>query len=218
MDRVIKVKKILSSKNLISFFKQYIITLQFSSNYSRIKNVKTRIKYTKIKVRGSDFLDIQKQIEALGIAKEKIQYQEPMKKHTTFKIGGPAEYFISIEKQEELKKILAMANENNVPITVIGNGSNLLVLDQGIKGITLKIKIEKIEIQEKENEVQITVGAGEKLGKLARNLFKRRNNRTRRAIWHTRNNRRSYSNECWSPWEGNERHRKNCKMHGLSRK
>lgn len=163
-------------------------------------------------------MDIKKQIEALGIAKEKVQYQEPMKKHTTFKIGGPAEYFIQVEKQEELRKILEMANKNNIPITVIGNGSNLLVLDQGIKGITLKIKIEKIEIQEKEKEIQITVGAGEKLGKLARNLFKRSYHRNGRIIWHTRNNRWSSSYECRSSWKRNERHSKNRKMYGLSRK
>lgn len=113
------------------------------------------------------FLGIEKQIEDLKIAKERIYYQEPMKKHTTFKIGGPAECLIKIEKVEELKEILKMVNKNNLPITVIGNGSNLLVLDKGIKGITLMIKLEKIEIQEKNETIEITVGAGEKLGKLA---------------------------------------------------
>ena len=148
------------------------------------------------------------------MAKEQVQYQEPMKKHTTFKIGGPAECFIQIEKQEELKQILKIAKENNIPITIIGNGSNLLVLDEGIKGITLKIKIEKIEIQEKEkeNEIQITVGAGEKLGKLARNLFKRRNHRNGRIVWNTRNNWRSHSYERRSTWQRNERHCKNSEM------
>ncbi len=189
-----------------------IENLQFSSNYSRIKNVKIRIRYTKIKIKGSDFLDIKKQIETLQITKEQVQYQEPMKKHTTFKIGGPAECFIQIEKQEELKQILKIAKENNIPITIIGNGSNLLVLDEGIKGITLKIKIEKIEIQEKENEIQITVGAGEKLGKLARNLFKRRNHRNGRIVWNTRNNWRSHSYERRSTWQRNERHCKNSEM------
>ena len=60
-----------------------------------------------------------------------------------------------------------MASQNNIAITVIGNGSNLLVSDKGIAGITVMIKLEKIEIQEQDNIVQIKVGAGEKLGKLA---------------------------------------------------
>lgn len=112
-------------------------------------------------------MGIEKQIEGLKIAKERIYYQEPMEKHTTFKIGGPAECLIKIEKVEELKEILKIVNKNNIPITVIGNGSNLLVLDKGIKGITLMIKLEKIDIQEKNETIEITVGAGEKLGKLA---------------------------------------------------
>ncbi len=103
----------------------------------------------------------------LKIPQEKIAYQEPMKKHTTFKIGGLAQYFIKIDQLEDLKEVLAFANKNSVPITILGNGSNILVLDEGIKGITLKIDLKKIKIQEKEEEIEITVGAGEKLGKLA---------------------------------------------------
>ncbi len=113
------------------------------------------------------FLDIEKQIKNLKISKDKIFYQEPMKKHTTFKIGGVAEYLIKIDAIEDLKEILEMSNQNNIPITIIGNGSNLLVLDKGIQGITLMIKLEKIEIKETGETIQITVGAGEKLGKLA---------------------------------------------------
>jgi UDP-N-acetylmuramate dehydrogenase len=114
-----------------------------------------------------NFLEIESQIQKLKISKDKIFYQEPMKKHTTFKIGGPAECLIKIENLEDLKEILKFANQNNILITIIGNGSNVLVSDKGIKGITLMIKLEKIDIEEKENKMQITVGAGEKIGKLA---------------------------------------------------
>ncbi|MCI8383341.1 MAG: UDP-N-acetylmuramate dehydrogenase [Clostridia bacterium] len=112
-------------------------------------------------------MDIKEATKNLTIAKEKISYQEEMKKHTTFQIGGPAECMIRIEEKEELKEVLEVAKRNNVPITILGNGSNLLVLDKGIKGITLKIKLEKIKIQEKNEAIEITVGSGEKLGKLA---------------------------------------------------
>ena len=90
-----------------------------------------------------------------------------MRKYTTFKIGGPAECLIKIDNLEELKKILEIVNNNSIPITIIGNGSNLLISDKGIKGITLMIKLEKIDIREKNDTIQITVGAGEKIGKLA---------------------------------------------------
>ena len=75
-----------------------------------------------------------------------------MKKHTTFKIGGPAECFIKIKTKEELKEILKFAKKNNIEITILGNGSNILVLDGGIDGITLTIQIEYINI-EQNNEI-----------------------------------------------------------------
>lgn len=102
----------------------------------------------------------------LEIEKSKILYNEEMKKYTTFKIGGKAECLIKIDNIKDLKSILKFVNENGVPLTVLGNGSNVLVSDKGIKGITIIIKIEKIDIKEKNEKVEITVGAGEKIGKL----------------------------------------------------
>ena len=105
----------------------------------------------------------------LEIPKERILFNEPMKKYTTFKIGGPAECLIKIENVEELKKVLKLANENNIKITVIGNGSNVLVLDEGIKGITLIIKIEGYNFYSLDNKkIIISVGAGEKIPKMGK--------------------------------------------------
>ncbi len=128
------------------------------------------------------FLELVEQLKDLKIPKEKIRYQEPMKNHTTFKIGGPAECLIKIKTKDDLQEVLKLANETKIPITIIGNGSNLLVTDKGIKGITLKIDIEKIETKKTGEKIEITVGAGEKLGKLARNVLKTRNRRLRRTI------------------------------------
>ena len=82
-------------------------------------------------------MNLQELIEKsnLQIDKEKILYNEPMSKHTTFKIGGPAESFVKIDNLNDLKEILLFSKENKVQITVIGNGSNVLILDKGIKGI-----------------------------------------------------------------------------------
>lgn len=103
----------------------------------------------------------------LPINKEKILFNEPMNKHSTFKTGGLAECFIKIGNVNELKEILKLANNNEIELTIIGNGSNILVSDKGIKGITLMIQLEKMDIQEKNENIQIIIGAGEKLGKLA---------------------------------------------------
>ena len=104
----------------------------------------------------------------LQIDKDKILYNEPMSKHTSFKIGGPAECFIKIDNIHDLKEILNFIKENKIQLTVVGNGSNLLVLDKGIKGITTCIKLEGIELKEENDFYILKVASGEKIGKVAR--------------------------------------------------
>jgi UDP-N-acetylmuramate dehydrogenase len=68
-----------------------------------------------------------------------LQIDEPMKNHTTFKIGGPADILVQPASVEEAKGVIDICKEEACPITVIGNGSNLLVRDGGIRGVVLKI-------------------------------------------------------------------------------
>lgn len=110
--------------------------------------------------------------EKLKLDSSKIYFDEPMKKHTSFKIGGDAESFIVVDTIEDLKKVCAFAKENNIKLSIIGNGSNLLVLDKGIRGIVAKINIKKFEIENKKNFIKLTVGAGNKLGEIAQKLLK----------------------------------------------
>ena len=111
-----------------------------------------------------------KEIEQI-IPKEKIYENQPMSRYTSFKIGGPAECLIKVENIEELVNILKYVQKNNIKLTVIGNGSNLLISDKGIKGIVLKIEIKKLEIKQDEDKVQIIVGSGNKLAELAQKLL-----------------------------------------------
>lgn len=67
-----------------------------------------------------------------------LREREPMSGHTTFRIGGEADIFVS-PTMEELGQVLAIAKEEQVPVTVIGNGSNLLVGDGGIRGLVVEI-------------------------------------------------------------------------------
>ena len=73
------------------------------------------------------------------IPKEKILQNAQMKKYTSFKIGGNAEILIKISTIDELKEVIKYTQKNNITIFILGNGSNLLVSDEGIKGIVLKI-------------------------------------------------------------------------------
>lgn len=98
---------------------------------------------------------------------EKIIYNEPMKNHTSFKIGGVADRFLIVDSEEELKQAIEYAKEEKTKITIIGNGSNLLVKDKGIRGLVIKINIQKIKIEKREDYVEIEVGSGYKMMSLA---------------------------------------------------
>lgn len=80
------------------------------------------------------------------------------------KCGGPADIFVKINDTEELEFLLNLAKENDVQVTVIGNGSNVLVKDKGIRGIVVKLDLNKI----KEDNETLEAGAGVLLSKLSR--------------------------------------------------
>lgn len=93
-----------------------------------------------------------------------IKKDELMSKHTTFRIGGPADLFVS-PYTEEIPGLLRLAKEDQIPVTIIGNGSNLLVADKGIRGLVIEIGkgLESISFEGN----RVTVGAGTLLSRLA---------------------------------------------------
>lgn len=73
-----------------------------------------------------------------GILNERqVKLNEPMSRHTTYGIGGPADAFVMPTTEDELIAVLKKAHEEGIPVTVIGGGSNCLVSDLGIRGITI---------------------------------------------------------------------------------
>ena len=98
------------------------------------------------------------------IPEEEIALNEPMKKHTTFRVGGDAEIFVS-PSAKEVKKIIEVCNELEVPYHVVGNGSNLLVSDQGLNGVVISVRKNAEYI--KLNGDVIIAGAGSSLAKVA---------------------------------------------------
>lgn len=95
-----------------------------------------------------------------------ICLQEPMQKHTTFRIGGPADCFVQIENKEQLIRLQRYLKQLGMPFFMLGNGSNLLVSDKGYQGIVLQIgqKMSKIEV---DGNV-ITAQAGAAMSQVAR--------------------------------------------------
>ena len=106
------------------------------------------------------------------ILEENIKVDEPMSKHTSFKTGGPAEFYITAKTIEDIQNIFQYAKTNRIKLYIIGNGSNLLVSDEGIKGIVLKIAVDNIETLVSDFGILVNAGAGVKTMALAQILKK----------------------------------------------
>ena len=75
---------------------------------------------------------------------------ESLKKHTTYRIGGPADLMIFPKSKQDLIKVVEIINENKIQLTILGSGSNVLVSDNGIRGavISLKNSLKQIEVDD----------------------------------------------------------------------
>ncbi len=99
------------------------------------------------------------------LGSDNVRLHEPMKKHTTFRIGGPADYYLCPHSTEEMQKILQICKENNIEFFILGNGSNLLVSDKGYRGAVIQLWKNFSDIIAEEKT--ITVKAGALLSKVA---------------------------------------------------
>lgn len=100
------------------------------------------------------------------VADGTLKRQEPMKNHTTFRIGGAADYLISPKSIEQIQEIMTLCQEYGVSCVVIGNGSNLLVSDNGIDGVVLQLGKEFSKV--KQEGVCLLAQAGIALSALAK--------------------------------------------------
>ena len=93
-----------------------------------------------------------------GCTAKELLLEEPMAKHTSFRIGGPADVLAQPADEAELAALLKRAGEHAVPVTLIGNGSNLLVRDKGIRGLVIKLSNSFSDMKALGNE--LTFGSG----------------------------------------------------------
>lgn len=96
-------------------------------------------------------------IDILG--SEAVLVDELMKKHTTFRIGGPADYYVLPKTIEEVKKVTALCKEAEIPYYVLGNGSNLLVSDRGYRGVIIHLYRNMNRIEVEGTRIRAQVGA-----------------------------------------------------------
>ena len=109
--------------------------------------------------------------ELRSIVKGSLLENEPMSKHTSYGIGGPAFAYITPKDRDDLYNILIFATKFDIPVYFIGSGSNLLVSDNGINGIVLS-PAKSLKILEIENN-SIIAESGVMLGKLVKESIKR---------------------------------------------
>lgn len=90
---------------------------------------------------------------------ERVKKEEPMRLHTTFRVGGPADLFVSPNSVEEVRKVTALCREEGVPYYIMGNGSNLLVSDQGYRGVIIQFYKEMNDISVEGTLLRAQAGA-----------------------------------------------------------
>lgn len=108
-----------------------------------------------------------KQLQEL-LTEENVKLEEPMAKHTTFRVGGPADILVT-PTVEKLPEVLQICRTQEVDVTIIGNGSNLLVGDKGIRSVVVEIGKSASHVQIRGTE--ITVEAGTLLAKMAMEAY-----------------------------------------------
>lgn len=89
----------------------------------------------------------------------KVLIDEPMSRHTTFKVGGPADYFVIPEGPEEIKEVITLLKREDIPYYILGNGSNLLVGDKGYRGVIIQMYKNLNRIDTKGNQIYAQAGA-----------------------------------------------------------
>lgn len=140
-----------------------------------------------------------------NLGNENVYINEPMSKHTSFKIGGDADYFVKIQNIDSLKYVLQLVKENDLPLFILGNGSNILVSDKGIRGIVCQIQIDKFEVKESKDDILVTLGAGCKNAFIAQKLANLEIKGFEFASGIPRKHRWSNKNECRCLWKRDER-------------
>lgn len=93
------------------------------------------------------------------LGKDRVLVDEPMKRHTTFRIGGPADFFLLPSTVDEVRGILEICREEELPYFILGNGSNLLVSDKGYRGVIIQLYRNFSSISVEGNEICASSGA-----------------------------------------------------------
>ncbi len=140
---------------------------------------------------------------ALGLIKGRVLFDVPMRKFTSIKVGGPADSLLFPKDVAELRKVVRYARRKDIPILILGKGTNLIVRDKGIRGwvISLTQGMKKVQL---EGDV-VEAEAGLALQRLVQFSIQKGLTGARTLLWHSRNG---------GGWVGDECRRMGCGIEG----
>ncbi|MBC7252206.1 MAG: UDP-N-acetylmuramate dehydrogenase [Anaerolineae bacterium] len=99
---------------------------------------------------------------------DRLRVDEPMAEHTSYRIGGPADLYIVAESVDELTQMVELAAAHDVPLFVLGRGTNVLVADAGIRGLVIELRAERVRYFTRDGEAMLWAEAGANLRDIAR--------------------------------------------------
>jgi len=120
-----------------------------------------------------------------GAFGERLKADEPLAPYTSFRIGGPAQWFLRVDTVEELKEAVNVARRARIPFRVLGRGSNVLISDQGVEGLVILNRSKRFSVRPSSEGLRLVVDSGVSLPWLAglvllSNLLAFRSHR----LWH----------------------------------
>lgn len=99
-----------------------------------------------------------------------VRLDEPLGRHTTFGIGGPADVFVTVRSAEELAAVFGAVTTAGEPCFILGSGSNILIGDKGVRGVVIDNQAKAVRIEEAGDRVHVTAESGASFAALARSL------------------------------------------------
>ena len=91
---------------------------------------------------------------------ERVRRNEPLARHCTFGVGGPADIWVSLTTREDLLGVVGLCAERRWPLLITGNGTNVLYADAGVRGVVARVALNNYTIEEQDNEALLVAGAG----------------------------------------------------------
>ena len=123
-------------------------------------------------MRGADTILTEMMLDQLrAIFGARLRPNEPLSRHGTFGVGGPADAWVSVTREEELLALVNLASERGWPLMLVGNGTNALFSDAGARGVVARMQIDTSSLEEQPDErVRLRAGSGVNLPKLINDL------------------------------------------------